>query len=114
MHQIIQDLKSGDTILEEVPTPRVGTGKVLIKTHCSLVSLGTEKMLVNFGQANLLEKARQQPERVGEVINKMKTDGIKPTVEAVFRKLDTPLPDRKSTRLNSSHVSISYAVFCLK
>lgn len=92
MHQIIQDLKSGDTILEEVPTPRVGTGKVLIKTHCSLVSLGTEKMLVNFGQANLLEKARQQPERVGEVINKMKTDGIKPTVEAVFRKLDTPLP----------------------
>src|SRR5699024_12803544 len=83
-------------------------------THCSLVSLGTEKMLVNFGQANLLEKARQQPERVGEVINKMKTDGIKPTVEAVFRKLDTPLPDRKSTRLNSSHVSISYAVFCLK
>jgi len=92
MHQIIQDLKSGDTLLEEVPVPRVGTGKVLIKTHRSLVSLGTEKMLVNFGQANLLEKARQQPERVKEVLNKMKTDGIKPTMEAVFRKLDTPLP----------------------
>src|SRR5699024_1585739 len=61
-------------------------------THCSLVSLGTEKMLVNFGQANMLEKARQQPERVKEVVNKMKTDGIKPTVEAVFRKLGTPLP----------------------
>lgn len=92
MHQIIQDLKSGETILEKVPTPRVGAGKVLIKTHRSLVSLGTEKMLVNFGQANLLEKARQQPERVKQVIDKMKTDGIKPTVEAVFRKLDTPLP----------------------
>ncbi len=92
MHQIIQDLKSGDTILEEVPVPRVGAGKVLIKTHRSLVSLGTEKMLVNFGQANLLEKARQQPERVKEVINKAKTDGIKPTTEAVFRKLDTPMP----------------------
>ena len=92
MQQIIQDLKSGETILEEVPTPRVGSGKVLIKTHRSLVSLGTEKMLVNFGQANLIEKARQQPERVKQVMDKMKTDGIKPTVEAVFRKLDTPLP----------------------
>lgn len=92
MHQIIQDLKSGETILEEVPVPRVGAGKVLIKTHRTLVSLGTEKMLVSFGQANLLDKARQQPERVKEVLNKMKTDGIQPTLEAVFRKLGTPLP----------------------
>lgn len=92
MQQIIQDLKSGETLLEEVPNPRVGSGKVLIKTHRSLVSLGTEKMLVNFGQANLIDKARQQPEKVKEVINKMSTDGIQPTVEAVFRKLDTPLP----------------------
>lgn len=92
MRQIIQDLKSGDTMLQEVPAPRVGAGKVLIRTRRSLVSLGTERMLVSFGQANLLEKARQQPERVREVINKMKTDGIRPTVEAVFRKLDTPLP----------------------
>jgi len=92
MQQIIQDLKSGDTILEEVPVPRVGAGKVLILTHRTLVSLGTEKMLVSFGQANLLDKARQQPEKVKEVINKMKTDGIQPTVEAVFRKLGTPLP----------------------
>jgi len=92
MHQIIQDLKSGDTILEDVPVPRVGSGKVLIKTHRTLVSLGTEKMLVSFGQANLLNKARQQPERIKDVINKMKTDGIQPTLEAVFRKLGTPLP----------------------
>lgn len=92
MRQIIQNLHTGETVLEEVPAPRVGHGSVLIKTHRSLVSLGTEKMLVSFGQANLLEKARQQPERVKQVINKMKTDGIKPTVEAVFRKLDTPLP----------------------
>lgn len=92
MRQIIQDLKSGKTILEEVPVPRVGSGKVLIRTHRSLVSLGTEKMLVSFGQANLLDKARQQPERVKEVLNKMKTDGIQPTLETVFRKLGTPLP----------------------
>lgn len=92
MRQIIQDLKSGDTMLEEVPVPRIGTGKILVRTHRSLVSLGTEKMLVSFGQANLLDKARQQPERVKEVINKMKTDGVQPTMEAVFRKLETPLP----------------------
>jgi predicted dehydrogenase/threonine dehydrogenase-like Zn-dependent dehydrogenase len=92
MHQIIQDLKSGETLLEEVPTPRVGSGKVLIKTHRSLVSLGTEKMLVSFGQANLLQKARQQPERGKQVIDKMKSDGIRPTIETVFRKLGTPLP----------------------
>lgn len=92
MHQITQDLKSGDTLLEEVPVPRVGAGKVLIRTHRSLVSLGTEKMLVSFGQASLLSKARQQPGRAKEVITKMKTDGIQPTLEAVFRKLGTPLP----------------------
>jgi len=92
MKQIVQNLKSGETALEQIPTPRVGEGEVLIKTHRSLVSLGTERMLVKFGQSNLLEKALQQPERVKDVINKMKTDGIKPTVDAVFRKLDTPLP----------------------
>lgn len=92
MFQVIQDLKSGDTILEEVPVPRVGSGKVLIRTHRSLVSQGTEKMLVNFGQSNLLHKARSQPDRVKQVLDKMKSDGIRPTMQAVFRKLGTPLP----------------------
>lgn len=92
MKQIIQDLKDGKTILEEVPVPQTGSQSVLIRTHHSLVSLGTEKMLVSFGQAGLLDKARQQPEKVKEVLNKMKTDGVVPTVEAVFRKLGTPMP----------------------
>ncbi len=92
MKQIIQDLKSGKTILEELPAPQVKAGQVLIKTHRSLVSLGTEKMLVNFGKANFIDKARQQPEKVKMVLDKMKTDGIKPTLEAVFRKLGEPLP----------------------
>ena len=92
MQQIIQNLKSGKTLLEDVPVPQVGAKEILIKTHISLVSLGTEKILVNFGRANMIKKARQQPERVKEVINKMKTDGVKPTVDAVFRKLETPLP----------------------
>ncbi len=92
MKQIIQNLKTGETLIEEIPVPKVNRGSVLIKTHKSLVSLGTEKMLVEFGKANYIEKARQQPEKVKQVIQKIKTDGLKPTVEAVFRKLDQPLP----------------------
>ena len=92
MKQIIQDLKNGDTILEEVPVPKIKSGNVLIKTRKTLVSLGTEKMLVDFGKANFLEKARQQPEKVKMVINKVKTDGLKPTLDAVLNKLNQPLP----------------------
>jgi len=92
MKQIIQDLKSGDTILEEVPAPIVRNGAVLIRTYKSLVSLGTERMLVEFGKASYLEKARQQPEKVKQVLDKIKTDGLRPTIEAVFRKLNEPLP----------------------
>ena len=92
MRQIIQDLKDGNTILEEVPTPIVKSGQVLIQTTRSLVSLGTERMLVEFGKANFLQKARQQPERVKMVLDKVKSDGIKPTIEAVFNKLGQPLP----------------------
>jgi hypothetical protein len=64
MRQIIQDLKTGQTLLEEIPAPQVREGCVLIQTTHSLVSLGTERMLVEFGKANLIDKARQQPERV--------------------------------------------------
>ena len=92
MKQIIQDLKSGKTILETIPTPGIKPGYVLIQTKNTLVSLGTEKMLVNFGKAGYLEKARQQPDKVKQVLNKIKTDGLKPTLETVFRKLNEPLP----------------------
>ena len=92
MKQIIQDLKKGDTILEDVPVPRVKHRSVLIKTTCSLVSLGTERMLVDFGKANFLQKAKQQPDKVKMVLDKVKTDGLRPTLEAVFNKLGQPLP----------------------
>ncbi|MHA8057432.1 bi-domain-containing oxidoreductase [Aquirufa nivalisilvae] len=92
MKQIIQDLKKGDTLLEEVPAPMVRKGAVLIKTRRSLVSLGTEKMLVEFGKGNLISKARQQPDKVKQVLDKIKTEGLMPTLEAVFNKLDEPLP----------------------
>lgn len=92
MKQIIQDLKNGNTILEEVPVPRVKSGSVLIQTTRTLISLGTEKMLVDFGKANFIQKARQQPDKVKLVLDKIKTDGLRPTVEAVFNKLGQPLP----------------------
>ncbi len=91
MKQIIQSFKTGETILEEVPAPVVKRGYVLIKTTRSLVSLGTERMLVEFGKANMLQKAMQQPDRVKQVLGKIKTDGIKPTLTAVFNKLEQPL-----------------------
>lgn len=92
MKQIIQDIKNGQTILEIVPSPIVKSGCVLIETTKSLVSLGTERMLVEFGKANYIQKAKQQPDKVKEVIDKVKTDGLKPTLNAVFNKLGQPLP----------------------
>jgi len=59
MKRLIQNLKSRETYLEDVPVPSPGPGQVLIKTTRTLVSLGTERMLVEFGKANLLQKARQ-------------------------------------------------------
>ena len=92
MKQIIQSFKTGETILEEVPAPIVSKGHILIKSTYSLVSLGTERMLVEFGKSNLISKARQQPDKVKEVLNKIKTEGLLPNLEAVFNKLGEPLP----------------------
>ena len=92
MKQILQNLSSGETLLADVPAPKVRRGHLLIETEASLVSLGTEKMLINFGKANLLDKARQQPEKVKQVLQKIKTDGLMPTIEVVRSKLDAPLP----------------------
>ena len=92
MKQIIQNLKTGKTILEELPAPQVKAGQVQIQTSRSLVSLGTERMLVEFGHANLIQKARQQPDKVKMVLDKIRSDGLLPTMEAVFNKLGQPLP----------------------
>ena len=92
MKQIIQDLKDGKTILEDVPVPQIKSGYVLVKTSRTLVSLGTERMLVDFGKANFIDKARQQPDKVMQVLDKVKTDGIRPTYESVMNKLGQPLP----------------------
>ena len=74
-----------------MPCPAVTRGHLLIRSSRTLVSAGTERMLVEFGKAGLLEKARQQPEKVRMVLDKIKTDGLLPTLEAVRSKLDQPL-----------------------
>lgn len=91
MKQIIQNLNTGETSLIEVPAPMLMDGHLLIQSSCSLVSSGTEKMLVDFGKANWLNKARQQPERVKMVWDKIKTDGLQPTIDAVKNKINTPI-----------------------
>ena len=92
MKQILQNLKTGKTILEELPAPQVKAGHVQIQTSRSLVSLGTERMLVEFGHASLIQKARQQPDKVRMVLDKIRSDGLLPTIEAVFNRLGQPLP----------------------
>ena len=92
MKQILQSFKTGITELAELPSPTVKPGQLLIQTSRSLVSLGTEKMLVEFGKASLIQKARQQPDKVKMVLDKIKTEGLMPTIETVFNKLEQPLP----------------------
>jgi len=92
MKQVLQNLKDGATELVDVPVPRAGRGQLLIRTTRTLVSAGTERMLVDFGKANWIDKARSQPDKVRQVLDKVKTDGVMPTVEAVRHKLDQLLP----------------------
>jgi len=92
MKQILQSLKTGTTEVADVPCPSVRPGQLLIRSTRTLVSSGTERMLVEFGKAGWVEKARQQPDKVRMVLDKVKTDGLLPTFESVMNKLDQPLP----------------------
>ncbi len=92
MKQVLQNLRTGAIELADVPCPIVRAGHLLIQTRCSLISAGTERMLVEFGQAGLIGKARSQPEKVKQVLAKIRTDGLLPTLEAVFSRLDEPMP----------------------
>ena len=92
MKQVLQDLRTGHTEVADVPCPAAQGGQLLLRSKRTLVSAGTERMLVDFGKAGWIEKARQQPDKVRMVLDKIKTDGIVPTLEAVLNKLDQPLP----------------------
>jgi predicted dehydrogenase len=91
MKQILQSLRDGTISVAEIPSPKVRPGHVLIRSSGSLISSGTERMLVDFGKAGWLSKARQQPEKVRQAIEKIGTDGLWATIDAVRSKLDQPL-----------------------
>lgn len=92
MKQLIQSFKTGELGLFEVPAPVCGENGALVQTTVSLVSAGTEKMLVDFAKKSLLAKAKDRPDLVKQVVDKMKKEGVKNTLEKVFTKLDTPIP----------------------
>jgi predicted dehydrogenase/threonine dehydrogenase-like Zn-dependent dehydrogenase len=92
MKQLLQYLSDGRTVLVEAPPPLLRAQHVLIDAVQSLISVGTERMLVDFGKASLVSKVRQQPEKVQQVLDKVRTDGLLTTVEAVRSKLGQPIP----------------------
>lgn len=92
MKHLLQDLRTGRVALAEVPRPSVRPGHLLIASTRTLVSPGTERMLLEFGRAGWLEKARRQPDKVRQALQKIRTDGVAATVEAVMAKLERPLP----------------------
>ncbi|MFN2399736.1 MAG: bi-domain-containing oxidoreductase [Gemmatimonadaceae bacterium] len=92
MIHLLQSLRDGSTRVITVPVPRASGAQVVVESRASVLSAGTERMLVDFGKAGLLEKARQQPEKVRQVLDKVRTDGLGPTIEAVRAKLDSPIP----------------------
>lgn len=92
MKQLIQSFKTGELGLFEVPAPICQENGALVQTTVSLVSAGTEKMLVDFAKKSILAKAKDRPDLVKQVIDKMKKEGVKNTLEKVFTKLDTPIP----------------------
>ncbi len=92
MLQVVQNLKSGITGAVECPAPSASRGRVLIRSSRSLISAGTERMLVEFGRAGWIDKARAQPDKVRQVIEKIRTDGLSATIASVQSRLDQPLP----------------------
>ncbi len=91
MKQVLQNMRDGKTAVTEVPAPTPGRGQALVKVAASLVSAGTERMLVEFGEKSLMGKARSRPDLVRQVVDKMKREGVLPTVQAAFNRLDQPM-----------------------
>ncbi|MCG3864920.1 MULTISPECIES: bi-domain-containing oxidoreductase [unclassified Photobacterium] len=92
MKQVLQDMAKGGSSIVEAPSPKASIGHLLIDTSMTLISAGTERMLVDFGKANFIDKARQQPDKVKMVLEKVQTDGLMTTIDTVKSKLAQPLP----------------------
>jgi predicted dehydrogenase/threonine dehydrogenase-like Zn-dependent dehydrogenase len=91
MKQLLQHVKNGQTVVEEIPVPTPREGQALVKVSASLVSAGTERMVVEFAEKSYLGKARSRPDLVKQTLDKAKREGVMPTVQAVFNRLDQPM-----------------------
>ncbi len=91
MKQLFQSLSSGEISITNLPMPVCNPKDILIETRCSIISSGTERMLLEFGKGSILDKAKQQPDKVKEVFEKVSTDGVLPTYKAIKNKLEEPL-----------------------
>ena len=91
MKQLLQYMRDGKTVVVDVPTPQVRARMALVHTAASLVSAGTERMLVEFAEKSLVDKARSRPDLVRQVIDKARREGILSTIEATFNRLDQPM-----------------------
>lgn len=89
MKQVIQNFKTGKLYVDDVPMPALQPGMILVENVCSLISAGTERSTVKVAQANLLGKAKQRPELVAQVLQNIKKEGLKATLEKVKTKLDS-------------------------
>jgi predicted dehydrogenase/threonine dehydrogenase-like Zn-dependent dehydrogenase len=92
MKQLLQNLRSGETTVNEVPIPAPQPGEALVCTAASLISAGTERTLVEFAEKNLLGKARSRPDLVRQTLDKARREGLLTTVETAFHRLDQPMP----------------------
>ncbi|MBF0167919.1 MAG: bi-domain-containing oxidoreductase [Alphaproteobacteria bacterium] len=92
MKQVIQSARSGKLCLKDVPAPRVRAGHLLVRVKASLISAGTERMVVDFAKKSLAGKAAERPDLVRKVLDKAKRDGVGATIKAVMARLDEPLP----------------------
>jgi len=92
MKQLLQNLRTGETSVAEVPIPTPKPGTALVRTAASLVSAGTERMVVEFAEKSLVGKARSRPDLVRQVIDKARREGLLTTIEAAFDRLDQPMP----------------------
>jgi predicted dehydrogenase/threonine dehydrogenase-like Zn-dependent dehydrogenase len=92
MKQVSQRLRDGQLRVLDVPTPQLDDWKVLVRTHASLVSAGTERAKVEVARQNLLGKARRRPDQVRQVVERMRSDGLKSTIDAVRNRLEALSP----------------------
>jgi len=92
LKQIFQSLENGETLILDIPSPSIKKGHLLIKSSYSLISSGTEKMLINFGKSNLINKVKEQQDRIPDLLEKLKSEGLLSTYKAIKSKLEIPIP----------------------